>query len=677
MTFQESTIPQSITTGYEDPVGELFIPLLSSATEYDVAVGYFTSGWIRDTAEGIASFALRGGISRWIISPELDPQDAACIMEGSAQYIDTIPPERYKLAEQSIVDAVSNLKTNTREELCALIACGILEFKIAIPKNNQGMMHAKIGIAQDTMGDRVAFSGSYNHTAAAKTNWENIEIYKSWLQGEETRVKHLKERFDSLWDGHDPTFYTTSPSINLLSEIEKFAGNQRTKFKRDHPKKEIVLRPYQQQAIDNWADNKGRGIFVMATGSGKTITALSALQRLADHVVHTHNKSLFVVIVVPLKHLLEQWYEEALQFGLTPVKCFESSLIWRTKLKDQANYLNSSSSGLSVAIVTNRTLSQNNFQEIIKTYQGTFLFVADEAHNLGSETYRQSLPENATHRLGLTATPNRFNDRKGTQALFEYFGNTAMEFTIEDAIEEGFLCPYYYHPHLCVMTDDEYHEYLSLAAQLANEEVLLPNGEYNPIYLRITGKKADLLSGVNSKLEILKDQLLDQEKNSGVSHTLVYCGSKRGEDNSRHIERTVQVIGNLGIKTRKFTASESMDDRRKILKMFETKDLQCLAAIKCLDEGVDIPATRVAYILASTANPKEFIQRRGRVLRKFPDKTNATIHDFLVIPPPGETLQDDLLQKELDRAKEFASIAINKNDCEDVISDLEQHSNTI
>lgn len=675
MTFKELELPISITTGYQSPVDEFFIPVLKNAVTYDVAVGYFTSGWLRDTAEGFAEFALSGGVSRWVVSPELGSQDAQIIMESSTEY-----PQIEDTNERTLFEVIKGLKTETRRELCALLASDILIFRIAIPRNRtSGMLHAKLGVAKDEDGNKVAFSGSYNLTAAAKSNWEHMDVFKSWVQGDDKRIENLDQRFEGLWLNKDPSYEVLIPSKELNILIRREAGPQLETYLEIHKAKikesPIVLRPYQEEAIKNWGENNGRGTYSMATGSGKTITALATIKKLISIIVDKKNKPLIIVIVVPLKHLLDQWYDEAVEFGLECLKCYESSTTWRKKLAERMGVLKVTGHGHVVALVTNSTFALEHFQNELTKINTDFMIVADEAHNLGSPTYLKSLPDNANFRLALSATPERYNDVGGTKALFEYFGKPIIEFTLEEAIQSDFLCPYEYHPHLCLMTELEYEEYLELSELISIEGIKSKEkGERTKEHIRLLGKRTDLISGVESKLDTLEELLKIQRKESTVSHTLVYCGSRRGENEERYIERTVKLIGNLGIKTRKFTAEESMEDRREILNLFSTGELEAIAAIKCLDEGVDVPATRVAYILASTANPREYIQRRGRVLRKSEGKDKAVIHDFLVAPPSSKYRDDDMVEKELERAAEFSYLALNKNECDVILKKLAEEN---
>ncbi len=668
MPLTDTNIPFSLNTSRHKPVDDLFIPALKNATRFDVAVGYFTSGWLKDTAEGIAEFALSGGVSRWLISPVLQEDDAKSIIGDLTNKKKM--PEIYQ--ERDLMEVIKSLENDARGELCALVASGVLEFRIAIPKDfSQGMFHAKIGVFNDVNGNKLGFSGSYNFTSAAKSNWERIDVYKDWVDGEAERVVSLDDEFNDLWTNKDPKYVVIEPSSELINSIKALADPDLFKalIDKNEKKKEkrsLKLRGYQEEAIEAWGregpgDTKnGHGTYVMATGSGKTITALATIEKLISKVVEDRSLPLMIVIVLPLKHLLDQWYEEALEFGFEPIKCYESSSIWRRELSERLSIQKITGSGYVMAMVTNSTLAGEIFQAELYKIKTNFLFVADEAHNLGSSTYLKALPDNANFRLALSATPDRYNDISGTKNLFKYFGDPVIDFPLEDAIQKKFLCPYEYFPHLCPMSESEYEEYNDITDQIKFERnKLIDDSDYSKELVRLQGKRNDLITGVVSKLDILKTQLKNQIDRGSISHTLIYCGMRRGEDELRHIERTVKLVGKLGIKIRKFTADETLDERRDILSLFSSGDLEAIAAIKCLDEGVDVPATRVAYILASTANPREFIQRRGRVLRKSEGKEKAIIHDFLVAPPYKRNDNDNMVERELERGYEFARLSLN------------------
>ena len=652
MSLSSLSLPISINTSSHSPVTDLFIPLLSQCKTFDVAVGYFSSGWLKNVYPGMKHFIRNGGASRWVVSPNLSPEDLDAIRQGMASrdYLDK--------SESALLENFSNLTSLEQIALAEMVANGVLEFKIAVPKKSNGMFHAKIGVARDEEGNQVAFSGSYNLTAAAENNWERIDVFLDDSHREKERIESISHEFEAIWNDQDSSYYVFSPSEKLITHIIERKKSVVTPRK---PESIPLLRDYQEKAIKAWMSANGLGMYVMATGSGKTITALTTIDRMIQ-ISNKKESSLFVLVVLPLKHLLDQWVEESEVFGLNPIKCYESSQVWSHELMARIAENRMVSSSVVVAMVTNATFATEKFQKIIKSINTNFLIVADEAHNLGSKTYLESLPENANYRLGLSATPERFNDPTGTKALMQYFGDPVIDFGLDDAINRGYLCPYDYVPHKCLLNEDEYEKFLKLVE--IGKDILSNNGgdKSDPDYLKVLGERADLITNVESKIEILKDLMKQQVFEDGkVSHTLVYCGSRRGADGQRHIEKVVSEIGNIAA-VRRFTASENLVERRQILDLFSNGELECIAAIKCLDEGVDVPATRVAYILASTANPREYIQRRGRVLRKSPGKSKALIHDFIAAPPVSVYDPSELLETELDRAYEFTELALNKTE---------------
>ena len=361
MTFANLELPISITTGHQDPIEELFVPVLKQSVTYDVAVGYFTSGWLRDAAEGFAEFALSGGVSRWVVSPQLGEEDAISIIEATDNYSNVVD-----MRERQLFEVINALQTETRRELCALISANVLQFRIAVPRHNKsGMLHAKLGVATDDEGNKVAFSGSYNMTSAAKSNWEHIDVFKSWENGENKRVKILEQRFDELWENNDPCYEVFVPSRELTVLIKREADPQLLEYlaarKDEKCGLPVVLRKYQEEAIENWGKANGRGIYVMATGSGKTVTALATIRKLISIVVDKNNKPLVIVILLPLKHLLDQWYIEATEFSFEPIKCYESSVAWRSKLAERMGVLNVTGSGYVMAMVTYKNLRDGAF----------------------------------------------------------------------------------------------------------------------------------------------------------------------------------------------------------------------------------------------------------------------------------------------------------------------------
>ena len=330
MTLNSVDLPLSITTGYQNPNADFFSPVLACSCQFDVAVGFFTSGWLKDVLGGMHQLALNGGRCRFIVSPQLDPLDMEVILKVREPLLNE---NGLNCIEQLLFEQFTQINPDKREVLSNLISAGICEFKIAVPKRKgANLFHAKIGIAIDKNGDRLAFNGSFNFTANAKDNWEYIDIYRQDSERDQQRIIIIQDRFDCLWNEEDVFYDVTVPTKALKLNIDKYSSNYKAIYPLVKIRSPITLRPYQQQAIDAWGKNRGKGMFVMATGSGKTITALSAVERVITKL-KDQNKPITIVFVLPLKHLLDQWHEEAQIFGLDAIKCTRRALF------GESNYL--------------------------------------------------------------------------------------------------------------------------------------------------------------------------------------------------------------------------------------------------------------------------------------------------------------------------------------------------
>ena len=425
----------------------------------------------------------------------------------------------------------------------------------------------------------------------------------------------------------------------------------------------IQLRQYQQQAVASWFANKGRGTLKMATGSGKTITALAIASELYQKI------GLQVLLVVcPFRHLVTQWARECHKFGLEPILAFENVRKWQTQLSTQLYNLRSGNQFFLTVITTNDTLMSEGLQSQLKYFPDKSLIVGDEAHNLGARRCEESLPRNIGLRLALSATPERYFDEYGTQAIFDYFGAVLEpEFTLKDAIQQGALVRYLYYPILVELTEVESLAYLKLTKSIGRI-LLFRDRETKSVGIDDEDKdlkpllmqRARLIGAATNKLKALRQLMRGR---LDTSHTLFYCGDGSSES-TRQLQAVTRILGTeLGYRVNTYTAETPLDEREDLRRHFESGELQGLVAIRCLDEGVDIPAIQNAVILASSGNPRQFIQRRGRILRPHPGKQRATLFDMIVLPPEldRETLEVErtLLRKELRRLVEFADLADN------------------
>ncbi|BAZ09864.1 type III restriction enzyme res subunit [Calothrix sp. NIES-4071] len=443
----------------------------------------------------------------------------------------------------------------------------------------------------------------------------------------------------------------------------------------------LVLRPYQTQAITNWFKSNGRGTLKMATGSGKTITALSITCELYKQI-----KLQVLLVVCPYCHLVTQWARECEKFNLQPILAFESVNNWQNQLSTQLYNIHSGTQEFLTIITTNSTLTTDSFQSQLRYFPERTLIIGDEAHNLGASKVEESLPRQVGLRLGLSATPERYYDEEGTQSLLSYFGAVVKpEFTLKDAIEQGALVHYLYYPVLVELTETESIAYSKITQKIGRkllfkgkESANLADIENNEDITNLLMQRARLVGAAENKLNALRELM---QRRLSTTHTLFYCSdgypAAGAKSDLSQLKAVTQILGvELNYRITTYTAQTPLSEREKIRRQFESGELQGLVAIKCLDEGVDIPAIQTAVILASSSNPRQFVQRRGRVLRPHPGKERATVFDMIVLPPDLDRntleVERNLLRKELKRFIEFADLADNAGEARIKLLELQK-----
>ena len=345
-------------------------------------------------------------------------------------------------------------------------------------------------------------------------------------------------------------------------------------------------------------------------------------------------------------------------------------------------------------VCTNATFTNSYVQEQISKIHSPVLLVVDEAHNFGAASYARLLDDRFTYRLALSATLERHRDEEGTALLYAFCGKKCIEYSVDRAIEEDKLTPYKYYPVVVHLNDDELTAYEQLSYEMSKCVIKGKNGKYklNKHGEILALKRARIVAGASEKLDALREEIRPYIHDNNI---LVYCGATNVLDENadytssdtgdiRQIEAVTRILGNeFGMDVAQFTSRENMETRAAIKEQFQRGDrLQAIVAIKCLDEGVNIPGIRTAFILASTTNPKEYIQRRGRVLRKAPNKPYAVIYDFVTLPRPldsvssltTEQAQRDLtlVKNELARIKEFGRLSQNSMDANNLIWDIQE-----
>lgn len=674
---------------------EFMIPALRKANAYDRAVGFFSSSVLANIAYGIEGLARNNGKIRLIASPRLSEEDIEAIKKG---YRDR--EEVVSIALSKCITSPDNYSEQERLNLLAnLIKDGILDIKIAFIESGTqlGIYHEKLGLIKDDDGNVIAFSGSMNESdTALNINYEAIDVFCSWhneIEHERTEMK--ANAFESIWNNVEPGIIVMDFPETVKRDLLDAHYREPVDYSKEEKSEEKLIpiypgaripkrfrfHEYQQEAITEWCKNGYRGIFDMATGTGKTYTGLGAIaalnQRLLGHLA--------VIIVAPYQHLVEQWVEDIELFGMQPIIGYSASVQkdWKKRLDKAIRYQKIGTIGCEFFcfICTNATFAKTDVQELISKIRGNKLLVVDEAHNFGAESLSATLTDSYQYRLALSATLERHHDDQGTQRLYDFFGCKCIAYTLERAIEEHKLTRYKYYPIITNLTIDELDEYYRLTERITKCLKADKNGSY---ILSDTGKRlcirrARLVAAAKNKVEELAVAITPFADDS---HILVYCGAASLHDFSRddyqvesedvrQIDVITDLLGNrLDMKVSQYTSRENIEERRILKDEFvRGETLQVLIAIKCLDEGVNIPSIKTAFILASTTNPKEYIQRRGRVLRLYDGKDFAIIYDFITLPQSLHAAYSatdfqlkmgrTLARNELARAYEFARLADN------------------
>lgn len=644
---------------------DFYIPVLKESTIYRRITGFFSSTSLLLASQGIAHFFANGGYYQLISGVIVENKDYEAIVKG------------LKTAEEVIMGKITfdlNQLENELEKdhlkiLSWLISTNKLKIKIAVlPENAIGLFHEKIGIFEDEAGNKLSFSGSINESGAGWSgNIEEFKVFRGWIDEESDYLKRDIIKFSDYWNNSIKSFSVIDLPEALEKQILKIRPVTEFDFKMiikritDEGSEKRELRDFQKNAITKWEENNHRGILEMATGTGKTFTSLGAVKS-----VYSQKKEYCAIIVVPYKHLVTQWLKD-IKSELPDALIIEvhgDARGWKEKLP---KFLQDYSDGFIdklVIVAVYDSLSSDEFtQKLIHNFNSdkTYIMVADEVHNFGAPEYSNGMIEGIQMRLGLSATPSRWFDEEGTQKLLNYFDKSVFEYDLKMAIKNGYLTPYEYYPITVQMDLDEFEEYSELSKKIIKSMSMAKNKSEENVYLKLlTIKRSKILRNNKTKILAFKKLISDLKKEGKIDHLLVYCDS---EDQMLEAQK---IINEFGIISHRFTEHESIDERESILESFDNSLYECLVAMKCLDEGVNVPSTKTAIILASSTNPREYVQRRGRVLRKYPGKVKAVIYDFIVIPP--ERVEDDyffsieqkILKKELNRVQEFLETANNK-----------------
>lgn len=623
---------------------DFFEPCLENSIKYDRAAGYFTSDSLKFLAKGLETFLYNDDSKIRIVSnPHLTSDDVKAIEMGEQDQWDVIDRAMYR---EITADLIEN---DTLNILAWLISQKKIEFKIAFTPRNK-LYHEKFGIFTDHENKSIAFNGSANATAGGLSeNFEKIEVF--FEDYESNRINSIQSEFDRLWANETNGLEVRTMSNKIKDKILSYKKKTMPHASKINAKSNVPKpRTYQTEAINKLKNNDWHGILEMATGTGKTITSLLAAQEYQNI-----NNRAFMVIIVPYAHLITQWKKECQNIfpDIQPLLCYKSKQAWKYRLDTAINNFNSNIVKEKIILTTYKTAGSDDFKKRVSEIKKNGLLISDECHRFGTQSFRNVKWNNIKARIGLSATPRRWWDDDGSKYINDFFGGSVYSYSLDEAIEDNKLTPYEYKPIIVHPTDSEIDRYEKLTRQIirVRNSDDVDEDKLSELNRRRSLIIARLDSKIPTLIEIFREKVI-----SKVNHTLIYCAPKQVSDITHGLYQ-------LGLRVHKFTSEVSNDERMKILNSFADGNIQVLVAIKCLDEGVDVPSTQQAYFLASTSNPREFVQRRGRILRKAPAKTMAYIYDFVALPEYGdETIYETFAKKELPRFAEFANSAINSGE---------------
>ena len=686
MAFNKDQFSKSdFSTAEDNVLKNFYIPALMESVKYDGAIGFFSTHGLFRVLQGVEGLVRNKGKMRLVIGKPLKDEEYNAMIENqnSDQIMSQCRDDWSKLFKGNY----SEVNRYRLEWFSWLFNNGYLEIKYAIRR--RGMFHKKIGVLQDEEGKIITFAGSINFTENALKSNENepdgnseqFDVYPSWEIDEFKRHGESKiSQFEKVWNNREANTETLEIPSDHYKEIQDYftnneppkskieketsdlydriilgkkppTGGQRTlPITRVHKKKIDNLFEHQEEALKNWKINNYRGIFEHATGSGKTVTALRAIH---DHL-QTGGP---VLILVPSKLLFIQWKLE-IQAEIDDI-VFMLAGNNNNKWKKDKLWHFVKEPKMDTPRVVLAIMDTASSDEFLSAFQGSenLLLIADEVHQIGSNEKSKSLNINAQKRLGLSATPKRYGDPEGTEKIISYFEKIIDPiFTLNDAIESKRLVPYNYFPGLLHFTREESEQW-SIETKKISKEIAISSSKKNKTTFSNRAKmlliqRSRIAKKSRSKIKLAKN-IIKTNYEKGQKW-LIYC------EDIEQLSEVKREIENFGHNVYEYF-SNMEGDNSSTLELYEHSG-GILVSIKCLDEGVDIPSISHAIILASSQNPRQFIQRRGRVLRVFDnEKTHANIYDALITPIniEDEADQISLLKAEIQRAFEFARFAVN------------------
>jgi superfamily II DNA or RNA helicase len=663
-SFSDLILADHYDSDETDVLQNFYKPVVSRAVRYDRAVGYFSVKALISIAKELSTFVKNDGKIRLVVGCFIDPSE----LDGlTSEQIEFTERKRVRELLISTLDQLEQESTNASSLLSKLVVADVLEIKLALRK--AGIYHEKFGIFCDAEGRKVAFHGSVNETNAAFDSNINHESFNVFISPDLDIYKRfgspLEQKFEQYWLGKANHTKIYSLDEVVIRKIRQMASSdQFSEPESNFVPKTINLRDYQEAALKAWAQNGNCGILAMATGSGKTKTALAALKKFKEKV-----PAGIVCITVPYQNLALQWNREIRDLGLSTILVYQDSNKWKDRVErlfQARESLANEPEGLPVLVCVNDSYKSQNFQSLLRIYVGDTpkpnLLIVDECHHFNADRQLPKLCQGFGCRLGLSATPYDQFDDEESRFLDKYFKGVVFEFTLADAIQSKFLTPYDYHIFPVYLNPSETEGYEEITKKIVRKlggEEGLSRASYSEVLPDLLAR-ARIVGAAESKLEALRQHL---QRIPAKGRTLFYCGDGQvGEDDFkiRQVEAISQLLARIGWNTSRVTSEESLATRESLIESFTEGYLDGLVSIRVLDEGIDIPSCETAFLLASQSSDRQGIQRRGRLLRLFAGKTHAVLYDFIVMGGASDKpSMMNLKRKELDRARKFAMDARN------------------
>lgn len=640
-----------ISCGDENIAKSFLVPALRHTKLYQRSVGFFSSSVLETILDGVVALARNGGKIQLIASPRLNEEDIQAITLGYEKR-DAIIQNAFT---RDFVTEIEAFDETRLQVLINLIAQETLDVRIAVT-DTMGMYHDKLGILEDFNGNVVVFYGSANSSASGyQNNYEKIRTVKSWIEADSESVCDEQMEFRSLWNGTNPFVkvypYKESAKANLLTVLNKKKSNSETK--QITP---IQLRDYQKEAITAWANNNYHGFYVMATGTGKTWTAIYSSKELIE------KHPAMVVVCAPYKHLVRQWADDIIKVfpDAKLIMVSSENPQWEQQINHEIIRKKYNPDNQIIIISTIASFKMDRFMTALRKSKDDKLLIVDEAHRFTDRP--EELKNDFKYMLGLSATPFSGSSALKGMELMDFFGGQVYHLPIEVALERGFLVSYYYYPIYVYATEDEeskfrYHTQRILSCFKNNRCI------NSDLLVKSLRNRLRVISMAEAK-QVQIDEIVNRI--SEKDHFVVYCGDGHLFDNNtgeeiRHIQSVKRVLTAHGFKSSQFTATENMSVRMELVDAFNKGEISAMAAIRCLDEGINIPSIKSALILSSNDDYREFVQRRGRILRRYSNKEYANIYDVIVLPSHD---MQGWAKIELRRFHEYARLAINWPDLE-------------